>query len=51
MKILAVTETGGADAFFSNECAQSLLTEGNALADRLHASFTTTCTNFQQQSE
>ena len=51
VKVLAVTESGGANAFFSNDFAASLITEGNALADRIHASFTTTCPNFQQQSK
>lgn len=50
-KILAVTESGGASAFFSNLESQSLITEGNALADQRGASFMTTCANFQQQSK
>ncbi|XP_064634058.1 rho GTPase-activating protein 190-like isoform X4 [Lineus longissimus] len=48
--ILAVTESGGANAFFSNEYTQALITEGNAIADRLRARFMTTSANFQQQT-
>lgn len=47
--VLAVTETG-ANVFFTNEQMKTLLTEGNAFADARHASFMTTCANFQQQS-
>ena len=49
-KILAVTESGGASAFFSNSESQNLITEGNALADKKGASFMTTSANFHQQS-
>ncbi|XP_074660547.1 rho GTPase-activating protein 190-like [Tubulanus polymorphus] len=47
--ILAVTESGGANAFFANEFTQSLITEGNAIADELNAKFMTTSANFAQQ--
>ena len=49
VKILAVTETG-ANVYFTSESVQMLLKEGNAFADSIHASFMTTCTNFQTQS-
>jgi hypothetical protein len=51
-KIVAVTGgAGGASEFYSSEQVRQLITDGNALADRLHASFMTTCPNFQQQSK
>jgi hypothetical protein len=51
-KILAVTESGAANAFFSNDHTQHLLVEGNKIADdRPLVSFMVTSANFQQQSE
>ena len=51
LQIIAATESGGANAFFSNEHSQVLITEGNAAADRFGARFMTTSTHFQQQSK
>ena len=47
---MAVTETGGANAFFSNDLSQYLITEGNATADKLQAHFTTSSSSCQQKS-
>ncbi|KAL7744219.1 hypothetical protein ACLKA6_009185 [Drosophila palustris] len=41
LQIVAVTESGGVNAFFNNEICQFLITEGNALADRFKGSFMT----------
>ncbi|XP_053678662.1 rho GTPase-activating protein 190 [Anopheles nili] len=41
MQIVAVSELGGVNAFFNNELSQSLITEGNTIADKLQAHFTT----------
>ncbi|XP_023298984.2 rho GTPase-activating protein 190 isoform X3 [Lucilia cuprina] len=41
LQIVAITESGGANAFFSSEICQFLITEGNSLADRYKASFMT----------
>lgn len=41
IQILAVTDVGGANAFFTNDLAHLLITEGNATADRLNAHFNT----------
>lgn len=41
LQIVAVTESGGVNAFFNNEICQFLITEGNALADRYKGSFMT----------
>ncbi|XP_013102689.1 rho GTPase-activating protein 190 isoform X2 [Stomoxys calcitrans] len=41
LQIIAITESGGANAFFSSELCQFLITEGNSLADRYKASFMT----------
>ena len=41
-QVLAVTESSSASAFFSSELSQQLMTEGNAVADRLQAHYTTT---------
>jgi len=51
MLILAVTDTGAGSAsmFFDSEQSQALLTRANEFADSCHASFITTCTNFEQQ--
>ena len=50
IQIMAVTETGGANAFFSNDLSHLLITEGNATADRLQAHFMTSSSSFQQKS-
>lgn len=50
IQILAVTDTGGANAFFSNDVSHQLITEGNATADRLQAHFMTFTSSFQQKS-
>lgn len=42
MQVIAITESGGANAFFNNELCQMLITEGNAIADRFGAHFLTT---------
>ena len=39
MQLLAITDNGGANAFFNSELCQSLITEGNAVADKLCAHF------------
>lgn len=41
MQIVAITETGGVNAFFSNDLTQMLITEGNSVADKLRAHFVT----------
>ncbi|KAL9878907.1 rho GTPase-activating protein 190 isoform 2-T9 [Glossina fuscipes fuscipes] len=41
LQIITITESGGANAFFSSEICQFLITEGNSLADRFKASFMT----------
>lgn len=41
MQIVAITEPGGVNSFFNNEVCQILITEGNSLADKLHAHFAT----------
>ncbi|XP_078662466.1 rho GTPase-activating protein 5-like isoform X9 [Branchiostoma floridae x Branchiostoma belcheri] len=48
--ILAVTESGSVNAFFTNDVEQVLITEGNALADMLSAKFSTTSSQFQKQT-
>ncbi|KAL1130273.1 hypothetical protein AAG570_013211 [Ranatra chinensis] len=50
IQILAVTDTGGASAFFSNDLSHQLITEGNATADRLQAHFMTSTSSFQQKT-
>lgn len=50
IQIMAVTETGGANAFFSNDLSHLLITEGNATADRLQAHFMTSSSSCQQKS-
>ncbi|KAK6631018.1 hypothetical protein RUM44_003190 [Polyplax serrata] len=50
IQILAVTETGGANAFFSNDLSFLLITEGNAIADRLQAHFMTSSSSCQQKT-
>lgn len=51
IQIMAVTDSGGANAFFSNDLSHQLITEGNATADRLQAHFMTSTSNFQQKSK
>jgi hypothetical protein len=51
IQILAVTDSGGANAFFNNDLSHLLITEGNATADRLHAHFMTSSSSSQQKSE
>ncbi|XP_031336151.1 rho GTPase-activating protein 190 isoform X8 [Photinus pyralis] len=50
IQILAVTDSGGANAFFSNDLSHHLITDGNATADRLHAHFMTTNSSCQQKT-
>lgn len=50
IQIMAVTDTGGANAFFSNDLSHLLITEGNATADRLQAHFMTSASSCQQKS-
>lgn len=50
IQIMAVTDTGGANAFFSSDLSHQLITEGNATADRLQAHFMTSTSSFQQKS-
>jgi len=51
IQVLAVTDTGGANAFFSNDLSHLLITEGNATADRLKAHFMTSISSCQQKSK
>jgi hypothetical protein len=51
IQVLAVTDTGGANAFFSNDLSHLLITEGNATADRLKAHFMTSVSSGQQKSK
>ncbi|GIZ01459.1 rho GTPase-activating protein 190 [Caerostris extrusa] len=48
IQILAVTETGSANAFFSSDLSHQLITEGNAVADKLQAHFMTSSSTSQQ---
>nr|CAD7451413.1 unnamed protein product [Timema bartmani] len=50
IQILAVTDTGGANAFFSSDLSHLLITEGNATADRLQAHFMTSTSSCQQKT-
>nr|XP_018903141.1 PREDICTED: rho GTPase-activating protein 190 isoform X3 [Bemisia tabaci] len=50
IQIMAVTDSGGASAFFSNDVSHQLITEGNATADRLQAHFMTHSSSFQQKT-
>lgn len=50
IQIMAVTDTGGANAFFSNDLSHLLITEGNATADRLQAHFMTSASSCQQKT-
>ncbi|KAJ8665241.1 hypothetical protein QAD02_006903 [Eretmocerus hayati] len=50
IQIMAVTDTGGANAFFTNDLSHHLITEGNATADKLGAHFMTTSSSFQEKT-
>ncbi|XP_066996552.2 rho GTPase-activating protein 190 isoform X2 [Anabrus simplex] len=50
IQILAVTDSGGANAFFSSDLSHLLITEGNATADRLQAHFMTSTSSCQQKT-
>ncbi|XP_034252394.1 rho GTPase-activating protein 190 isoform X12 [Thrips palmi] len=50
IQIMAVTDTGGANAFFSSDLSHLLMTEGNAVADRLQAHFMTSSSSCQQKT-
>ncbi|KFM58166.1 hypothetical protein X975_04418, partial [Stegodyphus mimosarum] len=50
VQILAVTETGSANAFFSSDLSHQLITEGNAVADKLQAHFMTSSSTSQQKT-
>ncbi|XP_076751830.1 rho GTPase-activating protein 190 isoform X3 [Xylocopa sonorina] len=50
IQIMAVTDTGGANAFFSNDLSHLLMTEGNAIADKLQAHFMTSASSCQQKT-
>ncbi|KAK9890323.1 hypothetical protein WA026_010422 [Henosepilachna vigintioctopunctata] len=50
IQILAVTDSGGANAFFNNELCHLLITEGNTTADRLNAHFMTFTANVPQKT-
>ncbi|XP_022243974.1 rho GTPase-activating protein 190-like isoform X2 [Limulus polyphemus] len=50
VQILAVTETGSANAFFSSDLSHQLITEGNAIADKLQAHFMTSVSTCQQKT-
>lgn len=51
IQIMAVTDTGGANAFFSSDLSHLLITEGNAIADKLEAHFMTSASSCQQKSK
>lgn len=51
IQIMAVTDSGGANAFFSSDLSHLLMTEGNAVADRLQAHFMTSSSSCQQKSK
>uniref|UniRef100_A0ABD2W3P8 Rho GTPase-activating protein 190 n=1 Tax=Trichogramma kaykai TaxID=54128 RepID=A0ABD2W3P8_9HYME len=50
IQIMAVTDIGGANAFFTNDLCHHLITEGNATADKLQAHFMTTSSAMQQKT-
>ncbi|CAH0558065.1 unnamed protein product [Brassicogethes aeneus] len=50
IQILAVTEAGGATAFFNDDLSQLLITEGNSTADRLQAHFMTSAGGMQNKT-
>lgn len=41
MQLMAITDAGGANAYFNSEICQLLVTEGNAIAERLRAYYMT----------
>lgn len=47
MQIIAITDGGGANAFFNNDLSQLLITEGNSIADRYRAHFMTSTAGAQ----
>lgn len=51
IQIMAVTDSGGANAFFTNDLSHHLITEGNATADKLQAHFMTSSSSCQQKSK
>ncbi|XP_069168244.1 rho GTPase-activating protein 190 isoform X17 [Procambarus clarkii] len=50
IQILAMTDTNSASAFFGSDISQQLITEGNAIADRLQAHFMTSTATCQQKT-
>ncbi|XP_058794856.1 rho GTPase-activating protein 190 isoform X2 [Phymastichus coffea] len=50
IQIMAVTDSGGANAFFNNDLSHHLITEGNATADKLQAHFMTFSSSCQQKT-
>ncbi|CAH1985676.1 unnamed protein product [Acanthoscelides obtectus] len=50
IQILAVTDGGGASAFFNDDLSQMLITEGNAIADRLQAHYMTSTSSMQHKT-
>ncbi|XP_063868034.1 rho GTPase-activating protein 190-like isoform X17 [Scylla paramamosain] len=50
IQILAMTDTSSATAFFKSDISQQLITEGNAIADRLQAHFMTSTATCQQKT-
>lgn len=50
IQILAVTDGGGATAFFNDDLSQMLITEGNVTADRLQAHFMTSTATMQHKT-
>ncbi|XP_059469348.1 rho GTPase-activating protein 190 isoform X15 [Neocloeon triangulifer] len=50
IQILAVTDSGGANAFFSNDLSHQLIAGGNIVADRLGAHFMTSAATAQQKT-
>lgn len=50
IQILAMTDTSSASAFFGSDISQQLITEGNAIADRLQAHFMTSTATCQQKT-
>lgn len=50
IQIMAVTDSGGANAFFNSDLSHLLMTEGNAIADRLGAHFMTSSSSCQQKT-
>lgn len=51
MQLMAITDSGGANAFFNNDLCQMLITEGNAVADKLRAHFMTSAGGTQLKCE